>query len=154
MEDVRPDRAFMERCEKKRNANKKYRESHVEKVREARKVWLEKPGNIEKVRKYSREWYQRNPQQNRSRNLLTNFGITESDYQRILASQNGVCAICGGENRNKRNLAVDHCHKTNKIRGLLCTMCNTALGKFKDSALLLENAIKYLDGGRHDCSIS
>jgi len=63
----------------------------------------------------------------------------------VLAAQEGACAICkvtapGGQG----TFHVDHDHKTGAIRGLLCHHCNTALGKFKDSPILLETAIAYL----------
>ena len=83
--------------------------------------------------------------------LYRNYGITIINYKEILHKQNSVCAICGEtgleraiHSKSKCNLVVDHCHTTNKVRGLLCHTCNTALGQFKDSKQLLERAIKYL----------
>ncbi len=63
---------------------------------------------------------------------LKNFGITENDYTSMLESQNGQCAICDGppDGRWKR-LAVDHCHTSGEVRGLLCMVCNTMLGRFE-----------------------
>lgn len=79
------------------------------------------------------------------------YGILYSDYLVILNSQNGLCNICGlpetqvDTRRNKvKRLAVDHCHTTGKIRGLLCHECNTGLGKFKDNPELLNKAIQYI----------
>lgn len=82
--------------------------------------------------------------------LVNKFGITIDDYERIYNKQGGVCAICGQPeirryNGNIIKLAVDHCHETGKVRGLLCSMCNLSLGGFNDSADLLKNAINYLD---------
>lgn len=84
--------------------------------------------------------------------LYRNYGITILNYEEILEKQNNVCAICGGtgteradHSKSKCNLVVDHCHNTNKVRGLLCHTCNTALGQFKDSKQLLQKAIEYLD---------
>lgn len=62
----------------------------------------------------------------------------------MLAEQNGGCRICGTSNKRGKPLAVDHCHTTGKVRGLLCTSHNTALGKFKDDPGLLASAITYL----------
>jgi len=70
------------------------------------------------------------------------FGIGLHQYQTMLKEQNGVCYIC--EKEDFRNLAVDHCHTTGKVRRLLCTNCNTALGKFNDNVDLLSKAIEYL----------
>jgi Recombination endonuclease VII len=79
------------------------------------------------------------------------FGFTIDAYIEMLAEQNGVCKICERPESNRnaqsgriKDLAVDHCHKTNKIRGLLCSNCNTAIGLFQDSPVLLRNAVEYL----------
>ena len=72
------------------------------------------------------------------------------EYEKISESQKGLCKICRkskDENgKTKKNLAVDHCHETGKVRGLLCMICNTGLGKFNDDPDILERAIKYLRG--------
>jgi aspartyl-tRNA synthetase len=79
------------------------------------------------------------------------FGITLEQYEQMLLQQNNKCCICNKTPNTKlthhkkpRRLAVDHCHKTGKIRGLLCFDCNSAIGKFQDSIQLLQNAIDYL----------
>jgi hypothetical protein len=63
-------------------------------------------------------------------------------------SQNGVCAICGSPPTGTRShglLAIDHCHDTLKIRGLLCNNCNNGLGRFKDNPDSLRKAADYLE---------
>jgi hypothetical protein len=81
--------------------------------------------------------------------LLRRYGITLEEYDRILALQNGVCAIC--ENKPKgRFLCVDHCHRTGKIRGLLCSRCNAAIGSFEDNPKYTEAATVYLRAARAD----
>jgi hypothetical protein len=75
--------------------------------------------------------------------LRYKYHITEKQYDEINMIQDGVCAICGGEELNKM-LSVDHNHITNNVRGLLCTKCNLGLGCFKDDISTLESAIKYL----------
>jgi len=62
----------------------------------------------------------------RKKRLWDLYRMTPSEYSALLAKQNGVCAICGGHDKN-RVLAVDHDHKTGKVRGLLCAACNSAL---------------------------
>ena len=74
----------------------------------------------------------------------TKYGITVEEYKALLLVQNYKCKICGGTNDNGRELYVDHCHVTNKVRGLLCSNCNTALGKFQDNPYILKKAIEYL----------
>lgn len=63
---------------------------------------------------------------------------------RMIEYQGGKCALCEEQCLTERELAIDHCHKTGKIRGLLCNRCNMALGAFQDNPLLLEKAIYYL----------
>lgn len=75
------------------------------------------------------------------------FGITKEGYLELLESQNNCCAICKapeGEITRNRRLHLDHCHVSNKVRGLLCAKCNQGLGSFKDNRLLLQEASDYL----------
>ena len=87
---------------------------------------------------------ERTKKRRQRRSLINNFGINADQYEAILKEQNGVCAICYQPEPCNRMLAVDHCHTTNKIRGLLCSNCNTALGLCKDDLLILTQAIAYL----------
>jgi len=83
------------------------------------------------------------------------YGITLEERDALLANQNGLCKICrsdtefapvgaGRMNNTDTFAVVDHCHTTNKIRGILCGKCNTGLGAFRDSEDALLNAIQYL----------
>lgn len=90
-----------------------------------------------------------NPEEARRYSLKRNFGMTLSDYKDKLDEQNQVCAICGHQETYKRygkvcSLAVDHCHDTGQIRGLLCQSCNTTIGKMNDDPEMLEKAAAYL----------
>lgn len=78
--------------------------------------------------------------------LLKKYGLDEKVYAALLEKQSGGCAICGKKDRKR--LAVDHCHKRGAVRGLLCFQCNTGLGKFQDSEQLLLKAAEYLATGR------
>lgn len=80
-------------------------------------------------------------------NLKVSFGIDVAAYENQYIKQLGACAICSGQNLSGKRLAVDHDHTSGKIRGLLCTTCNTGLGQFKDSIDLLERAATYLSSG-------
>lgn len=71
------------------------------------------------------------------------YGITRAEYELRRDEQAGVCAICKNP-PDSRGLAIDHCHATGKIRGLLCNKCNCALGQFSDSLERLNAAILYL----------
>ena len=83
---------------------------------------------------------------NRKYYLKSAYGLSLEDYDKLLESQDYSCKICKTNEKGvyKGTLFVDHCHSTGKIRGLLCHHCNTALGKFKDSETILQNAIEYL----------
>ena len=78
--------------------------------------------------------------------LKSTYEITLKEYQTLLIKQGGVCAICstGIAGGKHTTFNVDHCHKTNKIRGLLCTQCNLGIGKLGDSFAHLKNATHYL----------
>ncbi len=76
---------------------------------------------------------------------LKKYGLTLVGYDRLYNRQKGCCAICGRHQWElNRALDVDHNHKTDKVRGLLCGDCNRGLGCFKDSRGCLVKAIQYL----------
>lgn len=111
----------------------------------------------EKRRAYARQYRARkmaeDPFFHKNWALKRSYGITADQYKEMLSSQNGVCVICkcremsiAPTSKKYRHLHVDHCHTTGKIRGLLCSQCNTGLGSFKDSIENLKSAIRYLGG--------
>lgn len=77
--------------------------------------------------------------------LEIKFGLTLEKYLTMLRSQNESCKICSKTNPNGDSLAVDHCHDTGRIRGLLCNKCNVGLGCFNDKTDLLQRSINYLN---------
>lgn len=108
-----------------------------------KKRYAEDPEFREQCKAASRK---RDPEAKRDARLREQFGITSADYDEILQRQDGCCAICRLPNYDQsgRRMHVDHCHETGKVRGILCSSCNTALGKFKDNTNYLERAIEYL----------
>jgi hypothetical protein len=104
--------------------------------------------------KFKKENPLRNTNELRSHYYIRNskLKLSKNDYNIILEHQNFVCAIClkpeiiinGRKNRIPKRLAIDHCHKTNKIRGLLCHKCNVSIGAMYESIELLQSAITYL----------
>jgi len=77
--------------------------------------------------------------------LRKKFGITLEDYNNMVQVQNSRCAICNTHvNSLPRILYVDHDHSSNKVRGLICQKCNSALGLFKDNIAALQASIFYL----------
>ena len=91
-------------------------------------------------------WNRAHPHSLKRTVLKRRYGITLEYYNELLEKQDYVCAICGRTAAgNKTSLFVDHCHKTGKVRGLLCLDCNTSLGRFNDDPNLFRKAIKYLE---------
>lgn len=77
--------------------------------------------------------------------LKRRYGMTLDDYDEMLATQGGVCAICGKARPEERTLHIDHDHVSGEIRGLLCFRCNNALGDFEEQYELFQRAADYLD---------
>lgn len=77
--------------------------------------------------------------------LLKKYGITIEEWKVMLEAQNYQCKICGwpfGQAMGDKH--TDHNHKTGKIRGILCSKCNTALGLFEDNVNIMASAIEYI----------
>lgn len=103
---------------------------------------------------YNKEWQARNPEKAReswkkaelkSRNPLRDrarkYGLTRAELVAMIESAEGKCQIC---DRETERLAVDHCHNSRKVRGLLCLQCNTALGSFEDDLERMQKAVEYV----------
>ncbi len=127
--------------QRRKEADKKYYEQNKEACKKRTK---EHPSCIA-----AREKYRSKPEtKDRIRNwrLLQNYGITNQDYEQMLADQGFCCAGCGlHQNILEKKLNVDHDHITGKIRGLLCGSCNRALGLVKDNIETLVRLHKYLE---------
>jgi len=82
-------------------------------------------------------------QQQRHANIRA-YGITVDIYNQIYEDQKGLCWICNGLTTDGKSLNIDHCHKTKQVRGLLCNLCNRALGLFRDDPAILSQAMWYL----------
>lgn len=99
---------------------------------------------------YMREWYKTEAgiRSAINQNLKHSFGMTIEDYEVLYHKQGGKCRICGVSrdcyDRDRDRLFVDHCHRTGRIRGLLCRNCNSGIGLFLDKKENLLNAIEYL----------
>ena len=110
-------------------------------------TWREE--NREQHNAACKKWRDENPGRwkriDRKRYLKREYGITPERYDELFACQGGKGAICGAQSPRKK-LAVDHCHETGKVRGLLCGSCNTGLGKLGDNIEGLRKALQYLEG--------
>lgn len=114
---------------------RQWKQKNRDKVRGYEQKTRMQPGQKEKRRKYM---------------LVHQYGLTFEAFQSLLQIQKGHCAICQTalalfEDANHKQAWVDHCHETGKIRGLLCSKCNTALGQFNDDSNLIRSALNYLE---------
>lgn len=75
------------------------------------------------------------------------FGISADEFDALLDTQGGGCAICGKRPERVASLHLDHCHETGAIRGILCLSCNQGIGQFGDDPGLLDAAAGYLREG-------
>jgi hypothetical protein len=124
--------------------NKAYRDNNKEKDNERKRRWCAE--NKNKVNEGWERFYQKQGIDNRSEYyLLSKYNLTSKEYNIMLESQNHSCAICKRhQSEFKRRLAVDHCHDTGKVRGLLCHKCNLVLGYVHDEVTTLNSAVEYL----------
>lgn len=97
------------------------------------------------------EYRRKNPRYKKNSHLKHLYGISLEIYNQLFEQQDGCCRICQTHQSSfKKALAVDHCHQTGKVRGLLCAGCNTALGGFRDKIQNLEKAITYLKDSQNE----
>jgi hypothetical protein len=117
-----------------------------------RRAYLEKPGKKEIHRQGTKNWYRDNPDKAKSQRLKQ-YGLDLDGYNALRKKQKYCCAVCkkheedvsqGRAKTPATALHVDHDHVTGKVRGLLCTNCNTILGKCYDDVKILEQAVNYL----------
>jgi len=146
--------------EKRKRRNeyaKQYRLKNLEKVRKYRREYAKKwrAANPEKVLELNRKYHQLHVADGRytpRRRAYSQwrYGLTELEFKNLLKSQNNCCAICNypiayDPAETEKQLTIDHCHSTGKVRGLLCRHCNSGLGQFGDSTETLAKAIQYLN---------
>jgi hypothetical protein len=131
---------------KQKSAN--YHAENKDLINEKKKLHRIKPATIESRKAYNIAYADRG----KHLKLMRLYGISLEEYNQMLSNQGGVCAICRevevcSDPRAGRTigLAVDHDHTTGKIRGILCSKCNKAIGLLKDDTSLLASAIDYLN---------
>lgn len=140
---------------------KKYRDKNPEKIKEInRNQYLLR--REERIKKQS-EWAKNNkdkidaakkrrlekdPEYNR-RWLLKKYGLSKSDFNKMMLAQNNSCWICSITFKTNSDAKIDHCHNTNIVRGLLCSNCNTAIGLVKENIKTLRIMIDYLKNNKN-----
>lgn len=119
--------------------NKLYRDNNKEKISAQKKEWARKNSDnlVIKVREYRRK----NRDKTKKWNTKQRYNLDLEDVNNILIKQNNLCKIC---NDSLTQYHIDHNHKTNFVRGILCKKCNTGLGMFRDNTDYLFSAIEYL----------
>lgn len=101
--------------------------------------------NRSNLRKEWRDRYRRNPSKFKEKQLKVNYGIDMTDYNTMFSAQQGRCAICKiHQSELRHSLFVDHNHETNKVRGLLCPKCNSAIGFIKEDLEIIKSMECYL----------
>jgi hypothetical protein len=123
---------------------RKYRNTRKEQMQEYAHRYYEI--HKDQMQEDHRRWHESHKKQGRGYWLKFKFSMTREEYEAMLSQQDGKCAICGIPSALfNRGLAVDHNHKTKKIRALLCHNCNTMLGHSFDDPEILRAAAKYLE---------
>ena len=136
----------MKTAEQQRQYRREQYLKHKDKEKETRIKYLIK--NREKVLEKQRKYNKENPLKRKNSILKYEYGITLDQYNKMFETQEGKCAICQRhQNELTRTLCVDHDHKTNKVRALLCVTCNTDVSVVENR---LEEMTKYLNKHRKD----
>jgi hypothetical protein len=130
------------------------------KISEAKKGKGHSDETKEKIRKGTAEARRglRNPPSDKQRlknmksDVRAHYGLSWDEYQAMVEAHNNVCAICKQPETSissygtPKRLTIDHCHTTDRIRGLLCDGCNRGIGHLREDISILQNAIEYLKG--------
>jgi hypothetical protein len=144
----------IDNAEKIKKQQKEYKKNNQEKIRLKESKWRE--NNIDKIKQFPsnskenrskiyKKYHMNNKIKTKEYKVKKKYGITLNEVYQILDKQEGKCAICGTHQDDLgKALAIDHDHKINNVRGLLCDKCNRGLGHFNDDIILLQKAIEYL----------
>jgi hypothetical protein len=129
--------------EKQRQKNRNYHLAHKEEInaRRKRNYYRLHEHELQQAREYKILNYEKVKMKER-KYQVAQYGITLEEYNRLFILQNGKCAICSVS--QDKSLDVDHCHKTNKVRGLLCRKCNLGIGFMQDNPEICKKASEYL----------
>ena len=135
---------YQKNKEKIKANNKKYSLEHKMKIINRYKKYYQ--NNKEKIKVKNKKYRDTHKEWKKEYQLKRKYGLSISDFNNMLLAQNMRCAICNEpfDLNNPHSIHVDHNHKTGKIRGILCSNCNWAIGYFKDNPEYIDNASKYL----------
>ena len=139
-----------EQVEARRTQNRAYSKAWYHRNKEKARAYAaeKRKANPEAHKASKRRWAANNPgkaKESGRRTKLKAYGITLEQYNAMFEAQGSVCKICGSASpRNRNGWSLDHCHATNRVRGILCHPCNVLLGLAGDSETTLLSAIEYL----------
>jgi hypothetical protein len=138
-----------ERYYKNKEANTKRSKEYYQKVKLTQHYKDRKRNDrIMNSKEYTarvKKWGENHPDRKRNSKLKSKYGITLVEYDAIYLRQGGRCLGCGiHQDDMPKALSIDHCHKTKKVRGLLCDKCNFIIGLADENATILQSLIKYL----------
>lgn len=140
-QNIKPNKRMSACKECKSKLKKQKRKDNPELQREKDRIAYQR--QKETRIKYAYDYRKAYPERTRDANLFSKYRIRSSDYDKMREEQNNKRAICGTDQCDlKRPLSVDHNHETNKIRGLLCDICNISLGFYEK---LGEQCREYLE---------
>ena len=128
---------FYTRSYKDRNGNiHKYPDS---KCKDCKNAYSRNYNNVNKdaLKNLHKEWAERNKSKIRLSQIKYNYNLTEEEYEALPKA----CEVCG----NTENLCIDHDHITGKVRGVLCSRCNSALGLLGDSKEVILKLASYIE---------
>ena len=134
----------------KKQYMKEYVEKNRERIKEQRKEYYKK--NKERILELKRNAH--DPDKTKNYRLQKEYGISLDEYNQMRTRQGYKCAACGvheedlpkaNNQHGSKSLVVDHCHKTGKVRQLLCTRCNTVIGLVDENLDLLDFLKDYIE---------
>ena len=130
---MRPKMSEDERLARNREKSLRYYHSNLERVRK-------------KHREYAKARHAADPSLKRRSKLKANYGMTPEEWQAMFEAQGCRCAICGSDEPNaKAGWNTDHCHKSGRVRFILCAHCNRGLGAFRDNPDWMRKAADMLE---------
>jgi len=151
--EQKPNSEFSKNNTRKTGRNSYCKSCHKEYVakhyQENKETYLEKADNWkttnpQKRKDVANKYARSNPEKQRNNTLKRQYGITLEEFNKKVLLQENKCIICDATFKNLRDACMDHCHKSKKVRDVLCRTCNSGLGHFKDSIQNLKSAIQYL----------
>lgn len=137
--------------------HRKWRIKNRDKIREYAKNTAYK--YKERIDRYSKRWVAENREKlqvyRKEYGLKVKYGMDLKQYAKMLYDQKEVCAICEQKETRQlkgklQSLAVDHDHRTGKVRGLLCCSCNRAIGMFRESLQVIKRAVLYMERNKDE----